>query len=312
MTEGRKPEARLIDTAGEKHNEQLMKLIKAVHHFVEAKDVEKNRASQDAMAKKLGNARDMEYEEFTIDGVPAEWISVNRRHMKKYVILYCHGGGYFTGSMQYARVLTNKLAASTSMDVLCFDYRLAPEFPYPAAIEDARKVWDYLMYQGYGSRDIIVAGDSAGGNLALELGLLLKRQGRLLPRGFVLMSPWTDMTFTGKSHEKKKDIDPVLSADYIERARAAYVGDCGLAYTSPELSPLYGDFGGFPPVYIQAGDNEILLSDSVKLSKKLVQANVSTKIDVYKGMWHVFQMSPFKTAYDAMDRIAEFIFDICR
>ena len=139
-----------------------------------------------------------------------------------------------------------------------------------------------------------------------------KKQGRLLPRGFVLFSPWTDMTFTGKSHEVKQNVDPVLTPDYLERARSAYVGNCGLPYADDRLSPLFGDFAGFPPVYIQAGGNEMLLSDSVNLAKKLVKSNVSCKIDVYRGMWHVFQMSPFKTAYDAMDKIAEFIFDICR
>ena len=147
---------------------------------------------------------------------------------------------------------------------------------------------------------------------ALELGLTLKKQGRLLPRGFVLFSPWTDMTFTGKSHEVKQNVDPVLTPDYLERARSAYVGNCGLPYADDRLSPLFGDFAGFPPVYIQAGGNEMLLSDSVNLAKKLVKSNVSCKIDVHRGMWHVFQMSPFKTAYDAMDKIAEFIFDICR
>lgn len=300
-----------MEKQDERRNEQLMRLIKAMHHMVESEDIDKNRASQEQMAKRIANPKDMQYEEFMIGHVPAEWIRVDRRHMKKYVILYCHGGGYISGSMQYARVLTNKLAQSTSMDVLCFDYRLAPETPYPAAVEDALKVWDYLMYLGYGSREVIVAGDSAGGNLALELGLALKEEGRLLPRGFVLMSPWTDMTFSGKSHTRKKDIDPILSADYMERARDAYAGE-NANYMDWRLSPLFGNFDGFPPVYIQAGDNEVLLSDSVMLNKRLIQSNVPTKIDIYKRMWHVFQMSPFKTAYDAMDRIAEFIFYICR
>ncbi len=118
--------------------------------------------------------------------------------MKKYVILYCHGGGYFTGSMHYARMITNRLAESTSMDVLCFEYRLAPEHPYPAAVDDALAVWDHLMYLGYGSRDIIVAGDSAGGNLALELGADAEKAGPPSAPGASCCFPWTDMTFTGK------------------------------------------------------------------------------------------------------------------
>lgn len=196
------------------------------------------------------------------------------------------------------------------MDVLCFDYRLAPENPYPAACEDAMKAWDYLMLLGYGARDVIVAGDSAGGNLALSLVLKLKEQERLLPRGLVLLSPWSDLTSSGKTHVTRAEVDPVLNKEYLERMIHNYVKDEAL--DNPLISPLFGDFTGFPPVYIQVGDNEILLSDATRLHKKMIQANVSAKIDVFKGMWHVFQMSPFKNAYDAMEKAAEFIFDICR
>lgn len=239
-----------------------------------------------------------------------EWTYVNRAHMKKYVIFYCHGGGYSTGSSLYARTLTTKLATSTSMDVLCFDYRLAPEHPYPAALEDAMQVWNYLMLLGYGARDIILAGDSAGGNLALCLALQLKKEGRLMPRGLVLMSPWTDLTVSGKSHITKAEIDPVLNAEYLERMITNYAEGQNLA--NPMISPLFGDYDGFPPTYIQVGSNEILQDDAVMLYKKLLKANVSVKLDMFRGMWHVFQMSPFKTAYEAMDKNAEFIYDICR
>ncbi len=293
-----------------KRNQNLMHLIKRVHGIVENPDIEKHRQSQDTLGSILGNTRDIHYRELNIGGLYAEWVGVNRAHMKKYVILHCHGGGYSTGSSLYARTLTSKLAESTSMDVLCFDYRLAPEHPYPAATEDAMKVWDYLMLLGYGARDIILTGDSAGGNLALSLVLKLKEQGRLLPRGIVLMSPWTDLTSSGKSFEAKAEVDPVLDRDYIDRMVAAYAPDMDLK--QPLISPLFGDFEGFPPVYIQAGENEILLSDSLRLHQALVDANVSVKMDTYKGMWHVFQMSPVKAAREAMDKNAEFIYDICR
>ncbi len=293
-----------------KRNQNLMHLIKRVHGIVENPDIEKHRQSQDTLGSILGNTRDIHYRELNIGGLYAEWVGVNRAHMKKYVILHCHGGGYSTGSSLYARTLTSKLAESTSMDVLCFDYRLAPEHPYPAATEDAMKVWDYLMLLGYGARDIILTGDSAGGNMALSLVLKLKEQGRLLPRGIVLMSPWTDLTSSGKSFEAKAEVDPVLDRDYIDRMVAAYAPDMDLK--QPLISPLFGDFEGFPPVYIQAGENEILLSDSLRLHQALVDANVSVKMDTYKGMWHVFQMSPVKAAREAMDKNAEFIYDICR
>lgn len=293
-----------------KRNQNLMQLIRRVHGMVESPDIEKHRHSQDHIGAILGNTRDITYREQPIDGMYGEWVSVNRAHMKKYIILYCHGGGYSTGSSVYARTLTSKLAMSTSMDVLSFDYRLAPEHPYPAAAEDAMKAWNYLMLLGYGARDVIVAGDSAGGNLALSLVLQLKEQQRLLPRGLVLMSPWTDLTSSGQSHETKAQLDPVLNEEYIDRMVKAYAE--GRELKDPLISPLFGDFTGFPPTYIQVGDNEILLSDSLRLHKAMVEANVSVKIDHFPGMWHVFQMSPFKIAYDAMERNAEFIYDICR
>ena len=306
----------------EKRNTNLMHLIKRMHGAVENTDIEKHRQSQDHFGALLGNSKDVLIEEIEIKNliqgskeqesrvIHGEWIYVNRAHMKKYIILYCHGGGYSTGSCVYARTLTTKLATTTSMDVLSFDYRLAPEHPYPAATEDAMQVWNYLMLLGYGARDIILAGDSAGGNLVLSLMLRLKQENRLLPRGAVLMSPWTDLTSSGKSHVAKASIDPVLNAGYLQEMITNYAP--GRDLTNPLISPLFGNFEGFPPVYIQVGSNEILLDDSNMLYKKLLKANVSVKLDLFKGMWHVFQMSPVKAARDAMDKNAEFIYDICR
>lgn len=301
---------KLIPKNKEKINQNLMGVIKRMHSVVENGDIDRHRQSQDSFGTFFGASKEVSYADFEIEGMEAEWVRVNRVHMKKYVILYCHGGGYMTGSFKYARCLTVKLAASTSMDVLSFDYRLAPEYPYPAALEDAMKAWNYLMLLGYGARDVIIGGDSAGGNLALALMLKLKEERRILPRGLFLMSPWTDLTCSGKSHETKAFIDPVLDAAYLEQAINAYAE--GEDLSNPLISPLFGDFSGFPPVCIQVGDNEVLLNDATMLHKKLVKENVSVKLDVYKGMWHVFQMSPFKTAYEAMDQYAEFIFDICR
>lgn len=282
-----------------------MQLVKRVHGLVENTDLEKHRQSQDHIGTLLGNTREIHYREIEIDGMYGEWVSVNRAHMKKYVMLHCHGGGYSTGSSLYARTLTSKLAASTSMDVLCFDYRLAPEHPYPAALKDAMKAWNYLMLLGYGARDVIVTGDSAGGNLALALCLKLKEEGRILPRGLVLMSPWTDLTSSGKSFVTKAELDPVLDREYIDHMVEAYA--TGEDLKNPLISPLFGDFTGFPPTYIQVGDNEILLSDSLRLHQALVDANVSVRMEHFPGMWHVFQMSPLKTASEAMDKNAEFM-----
>ena len=294
----------------QEQNQNLMKLIKRVHSVVENTDIEKHRQSQDYFGALLGSSKDMDICPVEVEGMHCEWVRTNRVHMKKYVILYCHGGGYSTGSCIYARTLTTKLAASTSMDVFCFDYRLAPEFPYPAAMEDAMKAWNYLMLLGYGSRDVIVMGDSAGGNMALSLVVNLKEQERLMPRGIVLLSPWTDLTASGKTHESRAELDPVLDEEYLKQMTENYAA--GQDYEAPLISPLFADLTGFPSTYIQVGDNEVLLSDSTMLHKKMIKANVPVRLDVFKGMWHVFQMSPFKTAYEAMDQCAEFIFDICR
>jgi acetyl esterase/lipase len=294
----------------EKRNQNLMQVIKRMHGFVENSDIEKHRQSQDHLGALFGGGKDVSYTEQNIEEIHCEWTTVNHPHMKKQMILYCHGGGYSTGSCLYGRPLTSKLATATSLDVLGFDYRLAPEHPYPAALEDAEKIWDYLMLLGYGARDIILAGDSAGGNLALTLTLKLKAEGRLLPRGIILMSPWTDFTSSGKSFVTREEVDPVLSKEYIDRMIEAYTAGQRAELKNPYISPLFGNFTGFSPTYIQVGDNEILLSDSLSLYKKMAKAGVSVRLDRFKGMWHVFQMSPFKTASEAMDRIAEFVYSI--
>lgn len=306
MVEIEKIETEVAD----KKSQNLMNLIRRVHGLVENPDIGKHRQSQDHIGAILSNTKTLSYREVDVDGMYGEWVSVNRAHMKKYIILHCHGGGYSTGSSLYARTLTSKLAESTSMDVFCFDYRLAPEHPYPAAAQDAMKAWNYLMLLGYGARDVVLTGDSAGGNLALALVLKLKEEKRLLPRGLVLMSPWTDLTSSGKSFETKAELDPVLNRPYIDRMVKAYAE--GQNLEDAFISPLFGNFEGFPPAYIQVGENEILLSDSLRLHQAFIDANVSVKLDVWPGMWHVFQMSPMKTAWNAMDKNAEFIYDICR
>ena len=294
---------------GEKQNQGLMNLIRKVHGLVEKPDIDRHRQSQDRIGALLGTEKGVEYVPENVGEMSCEWVRVKRPRRKDRVILYCHGGGYSTGSAVYARTITSRLAEGTSMDVFCFNYRLAPEHPWPAALEDGLKAWDRLMFLGYGAKNVIVAGDSAGGNLALCLTLKLKEEGRILPGGLVLLSPWTDLTASGKSYQSREAVDPILNREYLERMTDNYAA--GQDLKDPYISPLFGDPAGFPPVYIQLGDNEMLLSDSTSLYKKLRKAGVSAGIDVYKGMWHVFQMSPFKTAWEAMEKIAEFIYGIC-
>jgi len=185
------------------------------------------------------------------------------------------------------------------MDVLSFNYRLAPEHPAPAALEDTLNVWNHLMHLGYNAKNITVCGDSAGGNLALALGLKLKEEEQPLPRSFVLFSPWTDLTLTSSSNTKNAKPDPILTMEYLKSARKAY-DPKGIfeetVYKNPYVSPLFGDYKDFSPVYIQVGSNEILLDDSTNLYEKLSKQHVPVKIDIYEGMWHVFQMCNMKIA----------------
>ena len=250
----------------------------------------------------------MDYEEFSIGAMPAAWTRPKVPHGDRRVILYCHGGGYTSGNLGYSRVLSSKLAHVTGYDVLSFEYRLAPEHPYPAAVEDALRAWDYLMYQGYGAENVTVAGDSAGGNLALVLCRRLKAAGRRMPRALLLMSPWTDMTMSGASYRERVESDPMLTPEYIEAVRRAYAGDRDLH--DPDLSPLLGDLGSFPPTLIQVGDHEILYSDSASLAAALRAAHVPCRLEVSEGMWHVFQMFPIKKAAAAMESAARFLLEL--
>lgn len=159
----------------------MMRAIKAVHSISDhtsttPEDLERQRAAEELFARLVTPGIGIRSDSLTVGSIPAEWVSLEHGHDRRHAVLYCHGGGYTCGQLGYARILASKLALATGFDVLSFEYRLAPEHPFPAAIEDALAMWDYLMYMGYGARDVIVAGDSAGGNLALELALKLKEQ----------------------------------------------------------------------------------------------------------------------------------------
>ncbi len=196
----------------------LMRALKAIHSAgspdsMTPEELEHQRRSQEILGRLAAPMAGLEWQEFSLSGMAAAWTRMKAPHGRHRAILYCHGGGYTSGNLGYARVLSSKLANATGYDVLSFEYRLAPEFPYPAAVEDALRAWDHLMLLGYGARDIVVAGDSAGGNLALVLCLRLKAAGRRLPRALVLMSPWTDMTMSGPSYAQRAEIDPMLTPD---------------------------------------------------------------------------------------------------
>ncbi len=290
----------------------IMRVLKAIHganmpQELTAEELAKQRRNQEILGNLTAPMTGMQWECFDIRGIPAAWMRLERPHKKKHAILYCHGGGYTSGNLGYSKVLASKLTQCTGFDVLAFEYRLAPEFPSPAALDDAEAVWNYLMLLGYGAGDIVLAGDSAGGNLALSLCLRLRQSGRMLPGAMLLMSPWTDLTCSGASYEKRKDLDPMLSGDYLRTVSKAYAD--GLDPASPMLSPLFADFDDFPPTLIQVGSHEILFSDSERLCEKMKQAGVSCRLEVWEDMWHVFQMFPLRKSAHAMECMAHFLLE---
>ena len=290
----------------------MMRAIRAVHSVASAggstspEDLERQRAGQELFAKLVTPAIGVTTQEVRVRHIPAEWVRLDFGHDRRHIVLYCHGGGYTCGQLGYARILASKLALATGCDVFSFEYRLAPEHPYPAAVQDAQAVWDHLMYQGFGARDVILAGDSAGGNLALELCLNLKEQGRRQPRVLALFSPWTNMACSALSHTGCAGIGPMLTAEYIAAVRQAYTGP-DADWADPRYSPLFGDLRGLPATLIQVGTNEILRSDSELLHHKLQEAGVYSTLEVYEDCWHVFQQMPIRRAAQAMESVGRFV-----
>lgn len=210
---------------------------------------------------------------------------------EEFVILQLHGGGYI-GAVRNAYYVFAGLynEVSNGCSVLTPDYRVAPENPYPAALEDALASYRWLLDNGYSGEQIVLAGDSAGGGLAMALCMYLRDHGMPMPCGIVAMSPWTDLTASGESYETNYEKDPLFGNT---RESMIYLDDYAGTHdkTEPYISPLFGDFYDFPPMLIQVGSLEMLLSDSVSVAEKARGQGIKVRLSVYEGMFHVFQMA---------------------
>jgi acetyl esterase/lipase len=209
----------------------------------------------------------------------------------KWVILQLHGGGYINALKNQYRTMAGLYSeVGKGAKVLTVDYRVAPEHPYPAALEDAYSAYQWLLEQGYSEQNIVVAGDSAGGGLALALCHFLKDKGEALPAGIIAMSPWTDLTASGASYQEKFDVDPVFGGSRDSMIfDSPYIGDEDPR--NPYISPMFGSYEDFPPMLIQVGTSEILLSDSEVVAQKAKDAGVLVRLSEYSGMFHVFQLA---------------------
>lgn len=226
-----------------------------------------------------------------MDNFTMELLESHQNPRTDKIILQLHGGGYI-GAMRNAYRMFAGLynEVSHGMSVLTIDYRVAPEHPYPAALEDAYGAYQWLLEQGWFSDQIILAGDSAGGGLAMALCHYLKDQGQQLPCGIVAMSPWTDLTASGESYDTNYERDPLFGKTKDSLLyNKDYVGenDPMDAY----ISPMFGDFREFPPMLIQVGSYEMLLSDSVDVAVKARAQGVKVRLSIYDGMFHIFQMA---------------------
>ncbi len=222
-----------------------------------------------------------------IDGLEVEWLKPRNAADDK-LILYLHGGAFIMGGCTTHRQFVSHLARAAGVRTVIPEYRLAPEHPYPAAIDDAVRTYRHLISNGLMPEDIVFAGDSAGANLALATMLKLRDAGDPLPAAACLLSPWIDLATTGETMTSNAENDPWFRPEDI-RYVAGYYCDAD-QIKEPLASPVYADVSGLPPLFIQVGSDEVLLSDSTRLADKVQASGGEVEIEIWPGMWHVFQV----------------------
>ncbi|MBL0309995.1 MAG: alpha/beta hydrolase [Bacteroidetes bacterium] len=226
------------------------------------------------------------HESFEINGIEAEWIYPKSADESK-VLLYFHGGGYAACSINTHRSLVSRILKHAGIKGLMINYRLAPEHPYPAAIEDAFTAYQWLLQSGYKPEQIAFGGDSAGGGLAIGALLYIRDNNMTMPKCVLAISPWLDHTFSGLSYHSLKEIDPMLIQEGLPIWSKNYLGDADPR--SPYASPIFHNLSGLPPVYVQVGEEEIILDDSTRFADKAKAEGVDVTIEIFPKLFHVFQ-----------------------
>lgn len=239
-------------------------------------------------------------------GVPAEWVVAPGADPQR-VMLYLHGGGYVIGSLATHRGLAGRLSRAAAARVLLLAYRLAPEHPFPAALEDATAAYRWLLASGIKPARIVIAGDSAGGGLTIAALVALRDAGAPLPTAGVCLSPWTDLEGTGASVTTKAHVDPLVQPDRLLQLAAWYLG--GAHPRTPLAAPLYADLRGLPPLLVQVGTAEILLDDATRLADRAKAAGVEVTLEAWEDMIHVWQLfAPMlQEGQRAIDGIGAFV-----
>jgi monoterpene epsilon-lactone hydrolase len=267
--------------------------------------IEEIRAYHATMMKEYPPAPEVRFEPFSIGELPGVWAfapEVNRRK----IILFFMGGGFTAGSIESQKNFIGRLSAAAGAAICAIQYRLAPENPYPAALDDALTAYRWLLHHPYARSKILFSGISAGGGLALSLFLRLKLQKIAMPAGALLFCPWVDLRLSGESYRSNKGKD-LLSSEMLSWCAEKYASGKDLA--DPFLSPLYGDLEGLPPLFIQTGARELLHAEALKLAENGQKQGVSVTLDVWVDMVHAWQLfaPQYPEAQEAIERAGQFV-----
>jgi acetyl esterase/lipase len=268
---------------------QLQTAISLLKELLEkpAKTPQEMRANFEQLGNNTPIPEDIKQEKVSAGGVPATWISAPNAVADR-VVLYLHGGGYVIGSVNTHRDLMARISRASGFRVLGLDYRLAPEHPFPAAVDDALAGYRWLLAQGVQPSKIAIAGDSAGGGLTAATLVAIRDAKLPLPGAGVLLSPWADMEGIGESMTSRSSLDPVVQKDGLVGMAGAYLG--GKDPRSPLAAPIYADLKGLPPLLIQVGEAETLYDDSTRLAARAKAAGVKVTLEPWPEMIHVWQM----------------------
>jgi len=250
-------------------------------------------------------SEDVKIEKFKIGQIPAEWISILGANEEK-VYFHLFGGGYIMGTLESRRWIPYHISRVTNLRCLNIEYRLAPEFPFPAALEDAIESYRWLISENFDPKKILIGGESAGGGLTIATLLKLRELKLPLPAGAILMSPWADLTGSGKSIITNQKFEPLIK-DGIENMANSYAQKEPLK--NPLISPIFADLKGLPPLLIQAGGIEALVDDSITLANRAKEAGVEVTLEIYENMTHVFQNfgEELSESRKAFENVNEFI-----
>jgi monoterpene epsilon-lactone hydrolase len=269
-------------------------------------DIQEMRAGMDALTANAPLPEDVHFEAIDAGGVPAEWTVAEGADPER-AIVYFHGGGYVIGSIQSHRGLCAALSRASGARVLSTGYRLGPEHPHPAAVEDGIAAARFVREQGIAPERTAIAGDSAGGGLTAATLIALRDAGDPLPAAGVCISPWLDLTLSGDTMKTKAEVDPMVQKDVLQPMVDAYIGRGDPK--APTASPLFAELTGLPPLLIQVGSAETLLDDSLRFRERAAGAGIDVSLEVWDEMihvWHAFE-ALLPEARQAIERIGEYL-----